>query len=71
MKVFLTGATGVAGRATVPALVAAGHDVRAVSRRPEASAVLEAPPETSMNTLRSLLEAVADELMVEIRLSDD
>ena len=41
MKVFLTGATGVAGRATVPALVAAGHDVRAVSRRPEASAVLE------------------------------
>jgi nucleoside-diphosphate-sugar epimerase len=42
MKVFLTGATGVAGRATVPALLAAGHDVRAVSRRPEASAVLEA-----------------------------
>ena len=36
----------------------------------EASAVLQAPPETSMNTLRSLLEAVADELMVEIRLSD-
>ena len=42
MKVFLTGATGVAGRITVPALLAAGHDVRAVSRRPEASAVLEA-----------------------------
>jgi len=42
MKVFLTGATGVAGRATVPALLTAGHDVRAVSRRPEASAVLEA-----------------------------
>ena len=41
MKVFLTGATGVAGRATVPALIAAGHDVRAVSRRAEASAVLE------------------------------
>jgi nucleoside-diphosphate-sugar epimerase len=41
MKVFLTGATGVAGRATVPALLAAGHDVRAVSRRAEASAVLE------------------------------
>ena len=36
----------------------------------EASAVLEAPPETSMNTLRSMLEAVADELMVDIRLSD-
>jgi nucleoside-diphosphate-sugar epimerase len=37
MKVFLTGATGVAGRLTVPALIAAGHDVRAVSRREEAS----------------------------------
>jgi glycine cleavage system regulatory protein len=36
----------------------------------EASAVLEAPPETSMQTLRLMLEAVADELMVEIRLSD-
>jgi glycine cleavage system regulatory protein len=36
----------------------------------EASAVLVAPPETSMNTLRSMLEAVADELMVDIRLSD-
>jgi glycine cleavage system regulatory protein len=37
----------------------------------EASAVLEAPPETSMHTLRSVLEAVADELMVEIRLSEE
>jgi glycine cleavage system regulatory protein len=36
----------------------------------EASAVLEAPPETSMQELRTRLEAVADELMVEIRLSD-
>ena len=36
----------------------------------EASAVLQAPPETSMNTLRSMLEAVADELMVDISLSD-
>jgi nucleoside-diphosphate-sugar epimerase len=42
MKVFLTGATGVAGRLTVPALVAAGHDVRAVSRRDDASAALRA-----------------------------
>lgn len=42
MKVFLTGATGVAGRATVPALVAAGHDVRAVSRRADAAAALTA-----------------------------
>jgi glycine cleavage system regulatory protein len=36
----------------------------------EATAVLEAPPETSMHTLRSVLEAVADELMVEIRLTE-
>lgn len=42
MKVFLTGATGVVGRLTVPELVAAGHDVRAVSRRPDASAALRA-----------------------------
>ncbi len=36
----------------------------------EAQAVLEAPPATSMDDLRSMLEAIADELMVEIRLSD-
>jgi glycine cleavage system regulatory protein len=36
----------------------------------EAQAVLEAPPSTSMDDLRSMLEAIADELMVEIRLSD-
>ncbi|MGZ6997780.1 MAG: NAD-dependent epimerase/dehydratase family protein [Acidimicrobiia bacterium] len=42
MKVFLTGATGVAGRATVPALIAAGHDVRAVCRRDDAAERLRA-----------------------------
>ncbi len=42
MKVFLTGATGVAGRLAVPALLAAGHDVRAVSRREDAAAGLRA-----------------------------
>jgi glycine cleavage system regulatory protein len=36
----------------------------------EARAVLEAPPDTRMDELRSMLEAIADELMVEIRLSD-
>jgi len=36
----------------------------------EARAVLEAPPTTSMDELRSMLEAIADELMVDIRLSD-
>jgi glycine cleavage system regulatory protein len=36
----------------------------------EARAVLEAPPTTSTEELRTMLEALADELMVEIRLSD-
>jgi glycine cleavage system regulatory protein len=36
----------------------------------EAHAVLEAPAATSTQALRSMLEALADELMVEIRLSD-
>jgi glycine cleavage system regulatory protein len=36
----------------------------------EARAVLEAPPETSTEELRAILESLADELMVEIRLSD-
>jgi glycine cleavage system regulatory protein len=36
----------------------------------EARAVLEAPPATSTEALRSVLESLADELMVEIRLSD-
>src|SRR6476646_12608 len=37
----------------------------------EAHAVLNAPSTTSSDALRTMLEAIADELMVEIRLSDD
>jgi glycine cleavage system regulatory protein len=37
----------------------------------EARAVLIAPPAASTDALRSVLEGLADELMVEIRLSDD
>jgi len=37
----------------------------------EAHAVLAAPPTTSTETLGSMLEGLADELMVEIRLSED
>ena len=37
----------------------------------EARAVLNAPPTTSLGDLRSILEGLAYELMVEIRLSDD
>jgi glycine cleavage system regulatory protein len=36
----------------------------------EAQALLEAPPSTSLDELRTTLEALADELMVEIKLSD-
>ncbi len=42
MKVFIAGATGVLGRATVPRLVAAGHEVRGVARSPEKAARLRA-----------------------------
>jgi glycine cleavage system regulatory protein len=37
----------------------------------EARAVLAAPPTTSIGALGSMLEGLADELMVEIRLSED
>ena len=37
----------------------------------EARAVLIAPPAASTDALRSMLEGLADELMVEIRLSDE
>jgi glycine cleavage system regulatory protein len=36
----------------------------------EARAVLEAPPAVSLDQLRTMLEAIADELMVELHLSD-
>ena len=34
MRVFVTGATGALGRHLVPALVAAGHEVTATTRKP-------------------------------------
>jgi nucleoside-diphosphate-sugar epimerase len=42
MKVFVAGATGVLGRATVPRLIAAGHEVRGVARSPEKAEQLRA-----------------------------
>ena len=42
MKIAIVGANGVYGRPLTPRLVAAGHDVRALVRRPEAGAILRA-----------------------------
>jgi nucleoside-diphosphate-sugar epimerase len=42
MKVFVAGATGVLGRATIPRLVAAGHEVRGAARSPEKADQLRA-----------------------------
>jgi nucleoside-diphosphate-sugar epimerase len=42
MKVFVAGATGVLGRATVPRLIAAGHQVSGVARSPEKARQLRA-----------------------------
>ncbi len=42
MKVFVAGATGVLGRAAVPRLIAAGHEVRGHARSPEKAAQLRA-----------------------------
>ena len=42
MKIAIVGASGVYGRHLTPRLVAAGHDVRALVRRPEAGAILRA-----------------------------
>jgi nucleoside-diphosphate-sugar epimerase len=42
MKVFVAGATGVLGRAAVPLLIEAGHEVRGHARSPEKAAQLRA-----------------------------
>jgi nucleoside-diphosphate-sugar epimerase len=40
VRIFVTGATGVVGRRAVPLLIAAGHQVSGVARRPEKSQAL-------------------------------
>ncbi len=35
MRVFVAGASGVIGRPLLPALIAAGHEVTGMTRRPE------------------------------------
>lgn len=40
VRIVVSGGTGVIGRCAVPALVAAGHDVAVLTRRPEAAALV-------------------------------
>lgn len=42
MRVFLAGASGVIGRPLIPALVAAGHEVTGITRRPERAEAIRA-----------------------------
>jgi nucleoside-diphosphate-sugar epimerase len=48
MRVFVAGASGVIGRALVPALVAAGHEVTGMTRREERRAAIEAAGATGV-----------------------
>ncbi|MBA2519779.1 MAG: NAD(P)-dependent oxidoreductase [Chloroflexia bacterium] len=61
--IFVTGATGVIGRATVPKLVTAGHSVRALSRSASNDAVIRglgaAPLRADLFDVGDLTKAVA------------
>ncbi|HJP73793.1 MAG TPA: NAD(P)-dependent oxidoreductase [Pseudonocardiaceae bacterium] len=63
MRVFVTGGTGAIGRHTVPALVAAGHEVTALARGPEKAATLAAqgatPVQVSLFDTGALTKAFA------------
>lgn len=64
MRAFVTGGTGAIGRHTVPALVAAGHEVTALARSPEKSAILAAqgaaPVQVSLFDTGALTKAFAN-----------
>ena len=63
MRVFVTGGTGAIGRHTVPALVAAGHEVTALARSPEKAATLAEqgakPVQVSLFDTDALTKALA------------
>jgi uncharacterized protein YbjT (DUF2867 family) len=59
MTVLVTGATGTLGRATTPALVAAGHEVRALSRSVREEPGPAAWVRADLATGEGLAEAVA------------
>jgi uncharacterized protein YbjT (DUF2867 family) len=58
--VLVTGATGFIGRRLVPALLDAGHDVRAMTRRPEAYDGRGEPVGADVSDRASLDEALRD-----------
>ena len=64
MIVFVTGATGAIGRATVPALIARGHIVRGLSASPERDDRLRAmemePIRANLADKTSLRSALAE-----------
>ena len=68
MKIFITGATGVIGRRVIPLLVAAGHQVSAVSRSPQNRALLEqlgaTPAQVDLFAADAVRRAVAGHTVV-------
>ncbi len=68
MKVFVTGATGVIGRRAIPLLVAAGHQVTAISRSAVNRALLEQmgamPVQVELFAAEALRRAVMGQAVV-------
>ena len=60
VTVLVTGATGFIGRRLVPALLDAGHDVRAMTRRPESYDGPGEPVGADVSDRASLDEALRD-----------